>query len=701
MKRACHVAVVFSVAAVLSTSALTQTPPEPGATPGVVLTNISRNTPMFASVFPKVAISRSDPNLIAVAWRRYGLPVDTNALKEARHAECHVAISRDGGKTFTHRNMMDVLRTTRSGSEPELWGCNAPWVAIANDGTMYFGGALFTAGGELQAEPKAGRAAVTVSSDGGNTWSKMIPAVTIARLAPGLTGLEGGMEQHHTPWDGPNGFVDASTAPSTALRTSRLYVTVGRYITKAEDKLKTLGTVYEGKGTTAAAFGKLVAARTITEQVGYACPCLVAAVSTDEGVTWTDKVIAQANEYNREGTVRYPIAAASPAHDGHFSVVAYQPDHRTVKVYYTRDAGKTWKMATPRAVPEDVSVNYASQAGVGYTTDGALLVTWRGFRNPGAFNTFVAMFQSDAFGPTIKVSPELSIYPPLTYAGNYGNGNGAGDFTTWVEGNEEAAFVAFPFAPKGEVEDTYLARVPLTILSADTSGPTSPTASSLSGDILRTSQGEVVIHPVSHASFAMSSQDRIIYVDPVGGLAPYAALPKPDLVVLTHGHGDHTHADTLSAIVQPHTRIIAPAAVRQALPGPLQARVMTLANGDSITADGVAIEAVAMYNTTSDRLRYHPKGTGNGYVMRFGDKRLYIPGDTEATPEMLALKEIDVAFLPMNLPFTMTVEKAADAARTFRPKVVYPYHSRGSDVDEFALLLAAEPGIEVRLRKWY
>lgn len=457
MKRACHLALLFSLTSVLSTSALTQTPPEPGATPGVVLTNISKNTPAFASVFPKVAVSRRDPNLIAVAWRRYGLPVDTNALKEARHAECYVAISRDAGKTFTHRNMMDVLRTTRSGSEPELWGCNAPWVAIANDETMYFGGALFTAGGELQAEPKAGRAGVTVSSDGGKTWSKMIAAVTIARLAPGLKGLDGGMEQHHTPWDGPNGFVDASTG--------RLFVTVGRYITTTDDKLKTIGTAYEGKGTTAAAFGKLVAARTVTEQAGYICPCLVAAVSVDDGVTWTDKVIAQANEYNREGTVRYPIAAASSAQEGHFSVVAYQPDHRTVKVYYTHDAGKTWSMATPRATPEDVAVNYASQAGVGYTTDGALLVTWRGFRNPGAFNTFVAMLHSDAFGPTIKVSPELSIYPSLTYAGNYGNGNGAGDFTTWVEGNTDAAFVAFPFAPKGEVEDTYLARVPLSILS--------------------------------------------------------------------------------------------------------------------------------------------------------------------------------------------------------------------------------------------
>ena len=110
-------------------------------------------------------------------------------------------------------------------------------------------------------------------------------------------------------------------------------------------------------------------------------------------------------------------------------------------------------------------IRTANQVGVGYTTDGRVLLTWRGFRNLGAFNTFVAMLNGDGFGPTIKVSPELSIYPPLTYAGNYGNGNGGGDFTTWVTGNTETAFVAFPYAPRGEVLDTYLGRVPLRLLA--------------------------------------------------------------------------------------------------------------------------------------------------------------------------------------------------------------------------------------------
>jgi len=111
-----------------------------------------------------------------------------------------------------------------------------------------------------------------------------------------------------------------------------------------------------------------------------------------------------------------------------------------------------------------VPVNSVNQVGVGYTTDGRILVTWRAFGNPGAFNTFVAMLDGDTFGPTVKVSPELSMYPPLTYAGNYGNGNGGGDFTTWVQGNGTAAFVAFPHAPLGDVLDTYVAKVPLNIL---------------------------------------------------------------------------------------------------------------------------------------------------------------------------------------------------------------------------------------------
>src|SRR5262245_7047735 len=250
-----------------------QTPPEPGATPGVVLTNISKNAKKFASVFPQVAVSRTNPNLVAVAWRQYNLPIDTNALKEDRVAECHVAISKDGGQDLKDRNRMEVLQSTGGNGEPELWGCNAPWVTIAADNTMYFGGALFTAGGVVQKEPKAGRAGVSVSTDGGVTWSKMVPGIAINRFMPGMRGLDGGMNQENTPWDGANGVVD--------LNTNTFYSTAGAYISASDDKGKTFGTVYENKGTISAAFGTVVAARNMNNRAGEKCPCLVFSVTTD------------------------------------------------------------------------------------------------------------------------------------------------------------------------------------------------------------------------------------------------------------------------------------------------------------------------------------------------------------------------------------------------------------------------------------
>jgi hypothetical protein len=441
------------VGAIVTATAAAQTPVEPGLTPGVSVINISKNTPQFASVFPQVAVSRSNSNVVAVAWRRYNLPVDTNALEKDRVAECHLAISKDGGETFIDRNMMDVLRTE---AKPRLWGCNAPWVAIANDGTMYFGGALFTAGGILQPEPKAGRAGVTVSTDGGATWSKMVPGISIDRLMPGMKGLGGGMEQQDTPWDGANGIVDPISGT--------FFSSAGSYLSASDDKGRTFGTVYEGKGTPSASFGMVVAARTVTEFAGAICPCLVVSTTSDKGKMWNQNLVAEAPAWNRTGTVRYPVAAASPAKAGHYAVAVYQPDHRSIKLFYTTDAAKTWKVATPKPAPSNISIDHVNMVATGYTTDGRVLVTWRGFRNPGAFNTFAAMLTADSFGPTVKLSPELSIYPPLTYAGNYGNGNGAGDFTTWIQGNTNRAFVAFPYAPMGSTLDTYLAKIPLDLL---------------------------------------------------------------------------------------------------------------------------------------------------------------------------------------------------------------------------------------------
>jgi L-ascorbate metabolism protein UlaG (beta-lactamase superfamily) len=233
--------------------------------------------------------------------------------------------------------------------------------------------------------------------------------------------------------------------------------------------------------------------------------------------------------------------------------------------------------------------------------------------------------------------------------------------------------------------------------------PASPALAqpALSGDQLATKAGPLVIHPVNHASFVMSWNGKVVYVDPVGGAEPYRDLPRPDLILMTDIHADHMHAPTLAALMGPKTAIIAPAAVQAALPAELQAAVHTLANGETTTAEGIRIEAIAMYNTTPERAKFHTKGRGDGYVLTLGGKRVYIAGDTEPTPEMLALKAIDVAFIPMNLPFTMTPQQAAEAVRAFKPKVVYPYHSRGSDVGEFARLVGTDAGVEVRVRPWY
>ncbi len=231
----------------------------------------------------------------------------------------------------------------------------------------------------------------------------------------------------------------------------------------------------------------------------------------------------------------------------------------------------------------------------------------------------------------------------------------------------------------------------------------------LTGDRIPTEQGELVLHPVQHATFVMQWNGKVIYVDPVGGAAAFAALPRPDLVLLTDIHGDHLNVATLQALVPATSkaRIIAPKAVAEQLPaGPLKEKTTVLAHGKKTEADGIAIEAMPMYNTTPQRQQFHPKGRGNGYLVRLGGKTVYIAGDTEDIPEMRKLEKIDVALLPMNLPYTMSVEQAADAVRQFKPKIVYPYHYRNgdgtkADVERFKKLVGTDSGVEVRLRDWY
>lgn len=223
----------------------------------------------------------------------------------------------------------------------------------------------------------------------------------------------------------------------------------------------------------------------------------------------------------------------------------------------------------------------------------------------------------------------------------------------------------------------------------------------LDGDHVPTSAGDLVIHPINHATFALAWNGKSIYVDPVGGAKRFQDLPSPDLILLTDIHGDHLDPATLSALVKPSTTVVAPRAVQTKLPQALQQQTTVLANGDTKPVLGLTIVALPMYNTTPDRLRFHEKGRGNGYLLTLGEKRVYISGDTEDIPEMRALTNIDVAFLCMNLPYTMTVEQAADAVRAFKPKIVYPYHDRGSDVQKFKQLVGDNQGVEVRLRDWY
>jgi len=230
-------------------------------------------------------------------------------------------------------------------------------------------------------------------------------------------------------------------------------------------------------------------------------------------------------------------------------------------------------------------------------------------------------------------------------------------------------------------------------------------AGSSSDDTIATGQGPLTIYPVEHATFVMQWNGMTIAVDPIGAEAPYKAFGKADLILITHIHGDHLSVDTVKGLTDTSTVIVAPASVAEKFSVDDRGRITVVGNGESVKWGESVIEAIPMYNLTPDRQGFHPKGRGNGYVVTLGGTRIYIAGDTEDVPEMRALKDIDAAFICMNLPYTMDVAAAADAVLEFRPKVVFPYHYRGkggmSDLDEFRSLVAQEPAIEVRVLEWY
>jgi L-ascorbate metabolism protein UlaG (beta-lactamase superfamily) len=209
--------------------------------------------------------------------------------------------------------------------------------------------------------------------------------------------------------------------------------------------------------------------------------------------------------------------------------------------------------------------------------------------------------------------------------------------------------------------------------------------------------GEIVVTPIMHASVQLEFGGKVIQVDPTSA-GDYSKAKQADLVLVTDIHGDHLDSAAISRIRKPGAPVVAPAAA-----APKIENATVMANGESKSVAGFSLEAVPMYNLKrgpSEGQFFHTKGRGNGYILTLGSKRVYIAGDTECTPEMRALKNIDIAFIPMNLPYTMPPAEAAECVRAFKPKVVYPYHYRGQKPEEFKAALAGEP-IEVRLLEWY
>ena len=216
-------------------------------------------------------------------------------------------------------------------------------------------------------------------------------------------------------------------------------------------------------------------------------------------------------------------------------------------------------------------------------------------------------------------------------------------------------------------------------------------------DVVKTADGDLEITFIGHGTLMFTFGGKIIHVDPFSRLADYSKLPQADMIFLTHDHGDHLDLKALENLRTEKTKIILTASCAQQVKGGI-----VMQNGDVKTVDGLKIEAVAAYNLVhmgSEEVPYHPKGNGNGYVITFGDKKIYVAGDTENIPEMKQLRDIDYAFLPMNLPYTMTPEMVADAAKAFKPGVLYPYHYGKTDPTKLLELMKDTPEVEIRIRK--
>lgn len=221
-------------------------------------------------------------------------------------------------------------------------------------------------------------------------------------------------------------------------------------------------------------------------------------------------------------------------------------------------------------------------------------------------------------------------------------------------------------------------------------------------DVIETDNGELTIQPIQHGTLVLSWNGNNVYIDPTGGAEAFKGIESPDVILITHAHGDHMDIETLKALDTEEATMIVPQSVAEELPDDFSKQLVILANGENTSQSNFEVRAVPMYNLPDDESARHQKGWGNGYVMNFGGKNVYVSGDTEDIPEMRSLENIDVAFVCMNLPYTMDINQAASAVLDFEPDIIYPYHYRGQDTEKFKQLVRQKnKEIDVRLRDWY
>lgn len=224
--------------------------------------------------------------------------------------------------------------------------------------------------------------------------------------------------------------------------------------------------------------------------------------------------------------------------------------------------------------------------------------------------------------------------------------------------------------------------------------------------IFKSNQGDIILQPILHGTFVLQWDNKTIYVDPYGGASAFTGIATPDMILITDIHGDHLDLKTLETLKTDHAVFVVPEAVAQLMPDAYKTNLVVLNNGDKTMQLGITLKAIPMYNLPEEAESRHPKGRGNGYTLQMGEKTIYISGDTEDILEMRKLKNIDIAFVCMNLPYTMDIEQASSAVLEFEPKVVFPYHYRGnpdkSDTEAFKKLVdKGNKNIDVKLLNWY